>query len=268
MKFHYFFLVFVLTISEAGAQVGIGTTDPSPASMLEVGSKLNDNNYVGLMPPRVTLLQRDNIHASQKDVGLLVFVNDQQNAKQCLQIWNGSSWQDVYCINNLGFSNIVQNFDSGSSWSYTSDVDFFDSGNSGFYGITDENRFDNITTLTNNFLGINDLDDEQPGVGADEFATITFATVDVSTVPNGVTVSFNYEFFEFDNADDCYYTLVIDGADQAEVLLIEGNSQKSLSGKIEENIAAGTATVGLRIRIKQNGADDYAGFDNFTISAN
>ncbi|MEH6406336.1 MAG: hypothetical protein V7767_03560 [Leeuwenhoekiella sp.] len=249
------------------AQVGIGTINPSPAAMLEVSSSSNGYDYRGFMPPRVTLEERDLMSPQQNDIGLLVFVNDQDNAEYCLQIWNGSSWQDVYCLQNIGFSNVAQNFDAADSWAYTSDVAFFDNGADGFYGITDNSRFKDITTLTNNFLGINDLDDEDEN-GTDDFATITFETVDISSAPNGVTVSFDYEFFEFDNNDDSFYTIVIDGIDQEEVQLIEGESQKSGAGSVEVDIPAGSSSVALRVRIQQNGADDYGGFDNFIISAN
>ncbi|WP_031428672.1 hypothetical protein [Flavimarina sp. Hel_I_48] len=252
------------------AQVGIGTTEPSGAAMLEVSSSSNDVDYKGFMPPRVSVAQRDKINATKEDAGLIVFVNDAAQANQCLQIWNGSAWQDIYCINDIGFSNIVQNFDSGRTWSYSSDIAFFDNGDDGFYGITEQSNLDDITTLTNNFLGILDLNDEGDN-GTTEFATLTFDPVDIASLPNGATVSFNYEFFEFDGGDACYYTIVIDGEDQAEVLLIEGAAEGdgiSSNGMISEIIPAGTLTVALRIRIKQNGAEDSAGFDNFTVSAN
>src|SRR5690606_40419857 len=63
----------------------------------------------------------------------------------------------------------------------SSDIPFFNNGNSGFYGITDNLRFgfDDIVTLTNNFLGIFDLDDEGNN-GTNQFATITFSPINVS----------------------------------------------------------------------------------------
>ncbi|KKL07558.1 hypothetical protein LCGC14_2584830 [marine sediment metagenome] len=122
-KITFLLVFFALT---ASAQVGIGTTEPSGAAMLEVSSSSNDVDYKGFMPPRVSLEQRNLIKPKTRDIGLVVFVNDPSNAMQCLQVWNGSAWQDIYCINDIGFSNIVQNFDSGETWSYSSDIDFFE----------------------------------------------------------------------------------------------------------------------------------------------
>jgi len=51
-------------------------------------------------------------------------------------------------------------------------------------------------------------------------------------------------------------------------LLINGSTDLSLSGSVLENIPAGTISVTLEIRIKQNGQTDYAGFDNFALVAN
>lgn len=263
-------LLLLFLSTTISAQVGIGTTEPSGAAMLEISSTSNDVDYKGFMPPRVSLEQRDKIEPVAEDVGLLVFVNDVSQATQCLQIWNGIAWQDVYCIEDIGFSNIVQNFDSGNTWTYSSDIPFFDNGADGFFGIADNTEIDEISTLTNNFLGIRDLNDEGDN-GTDAYATIIFDPVDISSLPNGANVSFNFEFFEYDGGDDAYYTLVIDGGDQGEVLLFEGNSDGdgiSSSGVISEIIPAGTLTVALRIRIKQNGAADSAGFDNFTVSEN
>lgn len=260
-----FTFVLLFLSSVAVAQVGIGTTNPSPASMLEVSSTSNDIDYKGFMPPRVNLEQRDLIPVSSEDAGLIVFIDEPSEAEQCLQIWNGIDWQNIYCINDIGFSNVVQNFDSGTSWSYSTDVAFFES-NTGFFGIGNAEQFSAITTLTNNFLAINDLNNDENGTSA--FATISFDPVDVSSLPNGATVSFNYEFVEFDNGDDAFYTLVIDGVDQEEVLLIDGQADLSIDGVVNEIVPPGTASVALRIRIKQDGARDYAGFDNFVISAN
>src|SRR5690606_1634201 len=205
---------------------------------------------------------RDAINVNSMDYALTVFVED----IQCLQIYNGSGWENIHCNNNIGFVDLFQNFDLNTSWAFSSDIPFFNNGNSGFYGITDNLRFgfDDIVTLTNNFLGIFDLDDEGNN-GTNQFATITFSPINVSAASNGTTLSFDYEFFEFDNGDDAYYSIIIDGIQQPEVTLIEGLTNLSISGSISENIPAGTTTVALSLRIKQEGAMDSAGFDNFAV---
>ncbi|RLD23639.1 MAG: hypothetical protein DRI70_09090 [Bacteroidetes bacterium] len=249
------------------AQVGIGTTSPTSTSMLEISSTSDGGaTYKGFMPPRVpTILNRNAINPTVADEGLVVFVEE----NECLQIWNGSSWEDIHCLNSISFASVFQNFDLSTSWGYTSDIPFFDNGADGFYGITNSTNggFSNITTLTNNFLGVLDLDDE--GInGTAGFATITFNTINVSAASTGVSLSFDYEFFEFDTGDDAFYTVTIDGIPQTEVQLINGLADLSLNGTISVNAPPGTTTIGLSIRIKQNGAGDYAGFDNFAIVPN
>lgn len=79
-------------------QVGIGTTTPSSASMLEVSSSSDGGaTYGGFMPPRVsTVIERDAINPTETDAGLLVFVK----SIRCLQIWNGVSWDNVKCTSS------------------------------------------------------------------------------------------------------------------------------------------------------------------------
>jgi hypothetical protein len=263
----------MLLAGQLYCQVGIGTTSPNPKSMLEVSSTSDGGaTYKGFMPPRVPdVAARDAINPTVADVGLLVFVE----TSGCLEVWNGSGWESVHCINSAGFTDLFQNFDLNTSWSFTSDVSFFDNGTKGFYGITNSSNggFSNITTLTNDFLGILDLNDTEDGNGTSGFAHINFNTIDVSGASNGVTVSFEYEFFEYDNGDDAYYTIIIDGTPQTEVMLINGEDPASggpISGNgiISETIPPGTTNVALSIRIKQNGQGDYGGFDNFAIVAN
>lgn len=258
------FIFFGICSGFLFGQVGIGTTSPSPAAMLEVSSTSDGGlTYKGLMPPRVpTVANRDAINPSSTDIGLAVFVE----ATQCLQIWNGTSWENLHCLNTLPFTNLVQNFDLGTTWGYTSDIPFFDNGTDGFFGITDASNsiFSNLTTLTNNFLGIRDLDDEGDN-GTTGYATITFNTVDVSSALGGVTVAFDYDFYRFDAGDDAEYILIIDGVPQTAVMLINGAADLSLSGSVSESIPGGTTTVGLQVRIQQNGDTDVGGFDNFRI---
>ncbi|MEL6813104.1 MAG: hypothetical protein AAFP76_17420 [Bacteroidota bacterium] len=258
----------ILTVGSANyAQVGVGTTNPSPAAMLEISSTSDGgSSYKAFMPPRVpTAAARNSINAAAADTGLIVFVDD----LECLQIWNGTSWESVHCLNEVSLTGVFQNFDMATDWGYTSDIAFFDNGTDGYYGITDNTNggFSNITSLTNNFLGILDMDDE--GInGTPGFATITFNTIDVSGAAAGSTLSFDYEFFEFDTGDDAYYRVTIDGIPQTEVQLINGLTNLSIAGSVSVTIPAGSNSVGLSIRIRQDGAGDYAGFDNFALVPN
>ncbi len=253
--------------SHAHAQVGIGTTTPAASSMLEISSTSDGGTtYKGFMPPRVpTTVERDAISPSATDVGLTVYVTD----RECLQMWNGTGWENIHCLNGVSFGGIFQNFDLNTAWGYTTDVPFFDNGNNGFYGITTtaNGGFNNITTMTNNFLGILDMNDE--GVnGTAGFATITFDTIDISGALSGVNLSFDYEVFEFDTGDDVYYTVTIDGTPQAEVQLVNGLGNLSMDGTVSVTAPPGSTNISLSIRIRQDGAGDYAGFDNFAIIPN
>lgn len=88
------------------AQVGVGTTSPSEASMLEINGVTGSGEYRGFMPPRVpTTTERDAIPTTATDIGLLVFVQD----IACLQMWNGTAWEDVRCVNATVSGNIWVN---------------------------------------------------------------------------------------------------------------------------------------------------------------
>jgi len=109
-----FLLFFSITMSYA--QVGIGTTNPSAASMLEVSGTSNGGaTYKGFMPPRVpTVTDRNTINPTVSDIGLLIFLQ----STNCLQMWNGSAWEDVHCIgasinSSLGFAGTSQTVDEG-----------------------------------------------------------------------------------------------------------------------------------------------------------
>ncbi|WP_310991913.1 hypothetical protein [Aequorivita marina] len=95
---HFVFFAMALMLTMSYGQVGIGTTTPSPAAMLEVSSTSDEGTtYKGLMPPRVpTIIERNAINPSEMDAGLLVFVE----SLRCLQIWNGASWDDVTCTSS------------------------------------------------------------------------------------------------------------------------------------------------------------------------
>ncbi len=110
MNFKKYLLLFsILALStESHSQVGIGTIEPSPAAMLEVSSQTNGTgDYKGFMPPRVPDVDaRNSIPVTAADDGLMVYVQD----IGCLQIWDGSGWENIMCQNyppvaqNVSFS--------------------------------------------------------------------------------------------------------------------------------------------------------------------
>ncbi len=80
------------------AQVGINTTTPSTASVLDVNSSNDGINFGGFMPPRVSLAERNSINPTASDDGLMVFLIE--GTTRCVQLWNGvdSTWDNVYCM--------------------------------------------------------------------------------------------------------------------------------------------------------------------------
>lgn len=98
MKKSFFLNVALIISVPLFSQVGIGTTNPSSASMLEVSSTSDGGTtYKGFMPPRVPdVAARDAIAPAASDVGLTVYVM----STGCLQIWDGAGWEDIHCISS------------------------------------------------------------------------------------------------------------------------------------------------------------------------
>ncbi len=91
------------------AQVGIGTTTPSAAAMLEVSSTASDGSFRGLMPPRISTPEALNDLASRAtiaDIGLVVFYNE-PGVERCLKMWDGVNFKNVYCLSTSSESSIV-----------------------------------------------------------------------------------------------------------------------------------------------------------------
>lgn len=96
------------TLGNVYGQVGIGTVNPTESSMLEVSSTSDGGlTYKGFMPPRVEVVtQRDLINPSVNDAGLLIFVE----SIGCLQIWNGTSWENIYCLDTIAVEPWINEF--------------------------------------------------------------------------------------------------------------------------------------------------------------
>lgn len=76
------------------SQVGINTTTPSAAAVLDVSSSADGTNFGGIKLPRVTVDQRDLIPVTADDAGLIVYVNDGPINE--LQLWNGVVWVSAF----------------------------------------------------------------------------------------------------------------------------------------------------------------------------
>lgn len=112
------------------------------------------------------------------------------------------------------------------------------------------------------FWGVQDLNGNCGGASE----TITFADFPLGGA-TGVTIAFDYDIVGFDNGDDVFYTVVLDGVQQPQVQLVNGGGGFTTGGYLTEtiNIPNGTTTVGLILEVSQNGGSDFAGFDNFIL---
>lgn len=72
----------------ASSQVGIGTVTPNQSAILDVSSTTG-----GFLLPRMNETQRDAI--SNPATGLLIYLI--QGSQQCLQVFNGTNWENIYC---------------------------------------------------------------------------------------------------------------------------------------------------------------------------
>jgi hypothetical protein len=254
-------LVFVILLISIDpyAQVGIGTTNPSQAAMMEISAS-SGNTYKGFMPPRVaSQTERDAISATSIDTGLLVFVE----STGTFEIWNGIFWESIYTLTTQAQTLAFQDFDTNLSWSYAVNPAFYN---------TNGDIWDTVSTLGSGtgaidlvsgvYLGCRDLNNTNGGGGF--FHEIAFVNVNISGISNA-RVAFDYDVFQFDNGDDVRYELFYDDVGQGQVLLINGAADYSEEGTLMLNIPGSVTNVRLTLGINQNGDADYAGFDNFRV---
>ncbi|HLW31629.1 MAG TPA: lamin tail domain-containing protein [Aequorivita sp.] len=115
MRTRLLFFGFSLMLTNAMCQVGIGTTTPSQASMLEVSSSSDGGStFKGFMPPRVPdVAARDAINPTPEDEGLLIFIQ----SYRCLQVWTGIAWENIYCNGSAALASnlFISEYVEGSS---------------------------------------------------------------------------------------------------------------------------------------------------------
>jgi len=99
MTLRFTVLIFSLTYTSIlFSQVGINTSNPSPASVLDVHSTADNIKFGGFMPPKVSLAERDLIPVTVVDEGMLIFYSE--GNERCIQIYNNVDdlWENVYCM--------------------------------------------------------------------------------------------------------------------------------------------------------------------------
>ncbi|WP_121667839.1 T9SS type A sorting domain-containing protein [Mesonia aquimarina] len=162
----------------------------------------------------------------------------------------------------------IQSFDNeGPVWEYSTNTNFFNNGDDGFYDVIGARKISELDNPNFNqqILAENDLDNTN-GNGTSGFATITFNTIDISTNTN-VQLTFDYQLDGYNaNNDDAKYELFYDGNSQGEVFILDGNgSIEDKVGEIIENIPNTVNQVSLKIAIRNNGNTGFSGFDNFSL---
>lgn len=174
---------------------------------------------------------------------------------------------------------VKQDFDQNKEWAYTSSVNFFSHTNTnvypnadgwtadGFYGLIQEGDATNMTQytkLSDTLLGVSDLDDEGD-FGTSGDAIFTFDYIDLSAFSE-VAISFAYDVECFDNADKVAYKIYKNNNSLVKNQRIAGGSQPGTTeGMIRDTVSNNLDSVRLELVLKQNGASDYAAFDQFKV---
>ena len=98
MKKKILFSILLISNIIVFAQVGINTTNPSSASVLDVESSSDNVNFGGFLPPRVNTSERDAIPTTASDDGMMVFLIDGTTRE--VQMWDGVElqWETVYAM--------------------------------------------------------------------------------------------------------------------------------------------------------------------------
>ena len=109
------------------------------------------------------------------------------------------------------------------------------------------------------FWGIRDLDGN---CGGGDYETIIFPSIDITNY-TGVTISFDYYTIGYEGTDNLGYEIWEDGTKVVDLVNLDDDSNAWLT--ITYNVSVGVSDVYLVLKAKQNGGNDYAGFDNVKL---
>ncbi|ADF53055.1 Hep_Hag family protein [Zunongwangia profunda SM-A87] len=136
-------VVFFFSITGLSAQVGIGTSNPDPSSILHI-----ESNNKGVLLPKVDLKNlRDRNTVKGPTEGLLVYnktVNSANNLRKGFYIWDNEKWDKVE--NQSDIDEVMDGIDERLK-------ELEDGSGSGAGWSLDGNNFDNVNNANAKFLG-------------------------------------------------------------------------------------------------------------------
>lgn len=113
------------------------------------------------------------------------------------------------------------------------------------------------------FWFMRDLENENGGIPG--FHTMDFEAVDVSAYAFN-TITFRYYSHEYEDSDSIGYILDLGGGGSFDMAgYVDLNRNTGAWETVYINVPSGAAAVSLRLMAKQNGTNDYAGFDDVSI---
>lgn len=161
-------------------------------------------------------------------------------AFQSFENTSSDTWD--FTPNPMPYSNVSQSY----NWSVIDDILNIDSGQD-----------------ADNFWGIRDLNNNGPGNGIEEHI-LDFE--DISLVnQSDVVFQFYYHTNGFSNTDYIKVELFFDGLSQGEEIIPRNSEKWELFSRVVPN---DVNTFSFIIKAKQNGKEEYAGLDSFSLIAN
>ncbi|WP_179346630.1 hypothetical protein [Winogradskyella ursingii] len=250
MKFNLLLLFFIICSYSLTAQVGIGTTDPDPSSILEM-----DSDSQGMLTPRMLTTDRTSI--ASPATGLLVFDID----LNAFYFYNGTVWEEMESTdapNNKTAGWVALNdFDSSFTLPFVNSPD-----------LTDYSNFVDLDLDFENDPSDSTISSFAPtGTTAADFYDST--THKLTPLVVGDAVVLRLSFDAVPNNGNGFIVIAIDIGDSSEIIIYEktipllrGNGRLS---KISETILLYQLGLfdanGAKIKIAYSRANQTTGSD-------
>lgn len=161
---------------------------------------------------------------------------------------------------------VFQGFEGNSndSWTYTLSPIACNDGGGDVWDVVSSLGSIGNSNSGMNFFGVQDL---EGNCGTVDGGTLSFNTIDISGY-NDVVLSFaiNVDGYDVANGDSISYELIYDNISQGTSIITVGSPYSTTGWEQISNAVPNSVTnVSLVLFVKQNGASDYAGFDDIQL---